>query len=50
MRGKVCADFRRDDLYSPTVFDLVLTLYQISFEHPAVADLRDALRERFRMP
>ncbi|HWW74817.1 MAG TPA: toll/interleukin-1 receptor domain-containing protein, partial [Pyrinomonadaceae bacterium] len=46
MRGKVYADFRRDDLYFPSLFDLVLTLYRISFEHPAVADLRDALRER----
>jgi hypothetical protein len=44
MRGKVYADFRRDDLYFPSLFDLVLTLYRIDFEHPAVADLREGLR------
>jgi small GTP-binding protein len=44
MRGKVYADFRRDDLYFPSLFDLILTLYGIRFEHPAVADLRDDLR------
>jgi hypothetical protein len=49
MRGKVYADFGRDDLYFPSLFDLVLTLYRIPFEHPAVADLRDALRGRFHI-
>jgi len=49
MRGKVHADFRRDDLYFPSLFDLILTLYGIPFGHPAVADLRDAMRGRLRM-
>ena len=49
MRGKVYADFRRDDLYFPSLFDLILTLYGIPFEHPAVADLRDSMRGRLQM-
>lgn len=49
MRGKVYADFRRDDLYFPSLFDLILTLYGILFVHPAVADLRDDLRVGYRM-
>jgi small GTP-binding protein len=49
MRGKVYADFRRDDLYFPSLFDLILTLYGIPFEHPAVAHLRDSMRGRLQM-
>lgn len=49
MRGKVYADFRRDDLYFPSLFDLILTLYGIPFGHRAVADLRDAMRGRLHM-
>ena len=49
MRGKVYADFRRDDLYFPSLFDLILTLYGIPFEHPAVADLRGSMRGRLQM-
>jgi hypothetical protein len=49
MRGKVHADFRSDDLYFPSLFDLILTLYGIPFVHPAVADLRDAMRGRLQM-
>jgi hypothetical protein len=45
----VYAVFRRDDLYFPSLFDLVLTLYRIPFEHPASAGLRDALRGRFQI-
>jgi small GTP-binding protein len=44
MRPNAYADFRRDDLYFPSLFDLILTLYGIRFEHPAVADLRGDLR------
>lgn len=44
MWGKVYADFRHDDLYFASLFDLVLTLYGIPFGHPAMADLRDDLR------
>ena len=49
MRGKVYADFRRDDLYFPSLFDLILTLYGIPFGHRAVADLRDAMRGRLQL-
>lgn len=49
MQGKVYADFRRDDLYFPSLFDLILTLYGIPFGHPAVADLRDAMRGRLQL-
>lgn len=49
IQGKGYADFRSDDLYFPSLFDLILTLYGIPFEHPAVADLRDAMRGRLRM-
>jgi small GTP-binding protein len=49
MCGKVYADFRRDDLYFPSLFDLVLTLYGIPFGHRAVADLRDDLRAGYRI-
>lgn len=44
MRGKVYADFRDKRAYFSTVFDLMLSLYGIAFNHPAVADLRESLR------
>jgi small GTP-binding protein len=43
-RGKVYADFRREEAYFTTAFDLVLSLYQLPPNHPAVADLRESLR------
>lgn len=43
MRGRVYADFRRDDAYFSTLFDLILTLYGIPFESPAVVELRETL-------
>jgi small GTP-binding protein len=43
-RGKVYGSFLQETLYFATLFDLILTLYRISFEHPAVSDLRDSLR------
>jgi len=42
--GRVHADFRDDDAYFITAFNLILSLYQIPPTHPAVADLRDSLR------
>jgi hypothetical protein len=51
MRGKVYGNFVDERLYFASLFDLILTLYRIPFEHPAVSDLRDALRagaERWR--
>lgn len=44
MRGKVYADFREEEFYFYTLFDLILTLYRIPFGHPAVSDLRNSLR------
>jgi small GTP-binding protein len=42
-RGRVYADFRDDSLYFAALFDLILTLYRIRVDHPAIADLREAL-------
>ena len=44
LRGRVYGDFRRDDAYFATAFDLILDVYGISHQHPAVADLRESLR------
>jgi len=44
LRGRVFADFRDERAYFTTAFDLILSLYDIPFNHRAVADLRDSLR------
>ncbi|HXH39669.1 MAG TPA: TIR domain-containing protein [Thermoanaerobaculia bacterium] len=44
LRGRVYGDFRKDEAYFTTAFDLILSLYQIQPSHPAVADLRESLR------
>jgi hypothetical protein len=44
LRGRVYGDFRRDDAYFATAFNLILDVYGISHQHPAVADLRESLR------
>jgi DNA-directed RNA polymerase subunit RPC12/RpoP len=44
VRGKVYASFVEEESYFPSLFDLILTLYRIPFQHPAVEDLRDTLR------
>jgi small GTP-binding protein len=46
VQGRVYADFRDEPAYFSTAFDLILSLYQLPPNHPAVADLRDSLRER----
>jgi hypothetical protein len=43
MRGKVYADFRREEMYFLTLFNLILTLYGIPFDSQAVAELRESL-------
>ena len=43
MRRRVYADFRSEESYFPALFDLILTLYGISFKDPAVAELREKL-------
>lgn len=45
MRGRVYGDFREDINYFLTAFDLILSLYELPPNHPAVADLRESLRE-----
>jgi hypothetical protein len=44
MQGRVYADFRTEANYFATLFDLVLSIYEIPFHSPAVADLRETLR------
>jgi len=44
LRGRVYGDFRKDDAYFATAFDLILDVYGISHQHTAVADLRESLR------
>jgi GTPase SAR1 family protein len=46
LRGRVFADFRDERAYFTTAFDLILSIYNIPFNHRAVADLRESLRER----
>lgn len=43
LHGRVHADFRKPDLYFRAAFDLILSLYQLPRNHPAVADLRESL-------
>ena len=43
LRGRVYADFRNEESYFRTAFDLILSLYQLPPNHPAVADLRESL-------
>ncbi len=44
MRGKVFADFRREDEYFPPLLDLLLTLFGIDFKNRGVAELRQSLK------
>ncbi len=44
LHGRVYADFRDETAYFTTAFDLILSLYGIPPNHPAVADLRESLR------
>jgi hypothetical protein len=44
LRGRVYGDFREDDGYFVTAFDLILAVYGISRQDLAVADLRESLR------
>ena len=45
LRTRVRADFRKEDDYFVTAFDLILSLYGIAPSDPAVADLRESLQE-----
>ncbi len=43
LHGRVFADFRDESAYFATAFDLILSVYRIAPNHPAVADLRESL-------
>lgn len=43
MWDAIHADFRNDEAYLTTAFDLILSLYSLPPTHPAVADLRESL-------
>jgi GTPase SAR1 family protein len=45
LHRRAYADFRNERAYFITAFDLILSLYKIAPNHPAVADLRESLRE-----
>jgi small GTP-binding protein len=44
LQGRVHADFRDETTYFTTTFDLILSIYHLPPNHPAVADLRESLR------
>lgn len=44
LKTKVFIDFRNEDAYFERMFDLLLTLYRIPFDDPAMRDLRDTVR------
>ena len=46
LQGRVYADFRNEKEYFRTAFDLILSLYQLSPTHPAVAESRESLASR----
>jgi small GTP-binding protein len=46
LRGRVYADFRNEETYFTTAFDLILSIYEFPPNHTAVADLRELLRKR----
>jgi small GTP-binding protein len=46
LHGRVYADFRNELAYFATAFDLILSLYHLPPNDPAVADLRESLREQ----
>lgn len=48
LQRRVRADFRNERDYFKTAFDLILDIYGISHDNPAVADLRKSLRESER--
>ncbi len=43
LRGRTYADFRNEDLYFVTAFDLMLSLYRIDSRHPAVREWKRRL-------
>jgi hypothetical protein len=45
LNGCVDSDFREAAVYFTRMFDLILSLYEIEANHPAVADIRTSLRK-----
>jgi hypothetical protein len=43
LQGRVYANFKQEENYLVTLFDLVLRLYHIPFDDPMVRDLREQL-------
>jgi small GTP-binding protein len=50
MRGKIHADFQKEDSYFASLFDLILSIYGIPFDDLAVADLREELQSPRKNP
>ena len=48
IRGKVYADFKSDDKYFASLFDLILTLHGIQFDDSAIIDLRESMQSELR--
>jgi hypothetical protein len=46
LHGRGHADFRDERAYFATAFDLILSLYRLAPNDPAVSDLRESLRDR----
>jgi small GTP-binding protein len=48
LNGRVYADFHEATSYFLSMFDLILSLYQIPVNHPAVVDIKTSLRKAAR--
>ena len=48
LKGIRAGDFRDQTQYSVALYDLVLTLYAISFNHPAFKPLRETLQQQWK--
>lgn len=49
LQGRVYADFRNSEAYFDTMFELLMSLYQVPPRHPVAMELRESLvgqRER----
>lgn len=44
MQGRVYSDFTFEENYFISLFDLILTLYSVPFEHPAIESLRELIK------
>jgi hypothetical protein len=50
LHGRVYADFRQIEQYFDTMFELILSLYQIPSRHPVAEDLRRSLQSTIQNP